>query len=362
MPQPGKSPVSPLAVVAIVVVIGVIFLVSRSSSHQGNGPSGTPAGPSSVPTAAAPAWVTLQDPFEQAFTVEVPQGWTAVGGLLRVGFSDWRIVVDVTSPDRQTEVRLGDVIPINYLGPSPGYAQEGQVVDLGLEGQPVAANYRSGPEFAVLYAHVRFYQTCPNPAADTADVNFSIPDYLSGAEPYFSASVTGQQTSIGRIAYSCNAGQKIAFADTRTTVVQGTTWWTPTLGSFIASPAEAPLARTVLLHLAQTFKLSAQWQNYQQQMDSEGEQYAVARQQAQMAQLGQWVQQFEQQMAQEQQNFQNLDNALIGQTATIDPMTGQAANVWTGPNSEYWVDGAGNVVNTNGDPGIGYHQLQVTSP
>src|SRR5579863_6325014 len=127
---------------------------------------------------AAPAWVTFQDPYEKAFTVEVPQGWTVKGGLFRMGFSDERPMINLTSPDGRVEVRLGDVGIPAYAVPSSLHPREGEIIDLGAQAQLVVAKYRTGPEFAVLYAHVRFYKSCSNPTADTADVNFAIPDYI----------------------------------------------------------------------------------------------------------------------------------------------------------------------------------------
>ncbi len=87
-------------------------------------------------------------------------------------------MIDITSPDGQTEVRLGDVAIPAYTFPLPLHPTEGQIVDLGSQAQLVIAKYRTGPEFAVLYAHVRFYQSCKNPTADTSDVNFTVPDYI----------------------------------------------------------------------------------------------------------------------------------------------------------------------------------------
>ncbi len=357
MPEPGKSPISTPVVVAILVVVGVIFL----ASHQhANGPSGTPAGPlgsspGSGPSAAGvPAWTTFQDPYEQAFTVEVPQGWKVGGGLDRVGFADTRVEIDVNSPDGQSNIRLGDagVAPYALLD---GRHAEGTVDDLGLEAQPVFASYRTGPEFAALYARGRFYKTCSSPTADTADVNFSLPDFLPNAS-------SGQQSSVGRIAYSCNNGQEIAFADARTTL-SSNLWLVPTLGSFIAPAAQLSTARAILLHMAQTFKINPAWVNYQTQMDTLGGQYMVARTQAKMAQLTAQVQQFEQKMQQEQAQFDSWDNIISGITPTIDPLTGQAYNVWSGAGGQYWVDSQGNVVNSNSMPsGGGYTQLQVQTP
>jgi hypothetical protein len=322
-------------------------------------------------TAAAPTWVSFQDPAEKAFTAEVPKGWAVRGGLFRMGYSDERPMIDLTSPDGQTNIRLGDVAIPAYTLPTPLHPTQGSIDDLGAQAQLVIASYRTGPEFAVLYAHVRFYKTCQNPTADTSDVNFSIPDYIPDAG-------TGTQSSTGRIAYTCGSGasQRIAFAAVRTTLTNAI-WTAPTLGSFIAPPAQLALARAVLLHAAQSFRLSPDWLNYQKQMDAYALQYQQARQQQRMAQLAQQVQQFEAQMqamrnqvsafesqqAAQAAQVQGFDNALVGVTPTIDPLTGQSQNVWTGPQSGYWADGTGDVVNSATAPaGGGWHQLTVTGP
>src|SRR5580698_5695683 len=65
------------------------------------------------------AWTSWQDPNEQAFTVEVPKGWTIKGGAFRIGYSDVRPMVDMISPDGKSEVRLGDVAIPPYALPTP---------------------------------------------------------------------------------------------------------------------------------------------------------------------------------------------------------------------------------------------------
>jgi len=350
---------TPVFAATILFVFCFSNFACRSSSQSA----------ASGPSAEAPVWVSFQDPHEKAFTAEVPQGWTVRGGLFRMGYSDERPMIDLTSPDGQTNIRLGDVAIPAYTLPTAQHPTEGQIDDLGAQAQLVIAKYRTGPEFAVLYAHVRFNKTCQNPAPDTADVNFSIPDYIPAAG-------SGNQSSIGRIAYSCSSGQKIAFDDVRTTLA-GAIWTTPTLGSLIAPPAQLATARAILLHCAQTFKLSPDWLNYQKQMDAYALQYQQARQQQRLAQLAQQVQQFnaqmqamrnqvsafENQQAAQASQVQSFDNALVGVTPTVDPLTGQSQTVWTGSQSGYWADGSGNVVNSaTAPPGGGWHQLTVTGP
>jgi hypothetical protein len=41
-------------------------------------------------------YVKFEDPFEHAFTAEVPEGWEAKGGVYRLGFSDARAMLDLS--------------------------------------------------------------------------------------------------------------------------------------------------------------------------------------------------------------------------------------------------------------------------
>jgi len=317
--------------------------------------------------AAGLTWVKFEDPFEHAFTLEVPQGWTAKGGLFRLGFSDERGMVDLRSPDGQINIRLGDVSIPSYAVPSEMHSREGEVYDLGAQAQMVVAKYRTGPEFAVLYARGRFESVCRNPQADQADVSFSVPDYLP-------ADTKATESSSGQIAYRCETdhGPAVAFAYSKT-ALYGPLWQVPVLVSFMAPPAQVALARSVIQHAGQTFQLNPQWETYQQNMDAEGMQYQQARQQQRMAALAQQVQQFESQMRamQDQVNaferrqdaqasqVKGFTDALNGITPTYDPLTGEHRDVWTGTKSGYWVNGEGQVVNSDTMPSPDFRQLQV---
>jgi len=326
------------------------------------------AGQTAHASPADAGWTTFEDPFEKSFTAEVPKGWTARGGLFRMGFSDERPMIDLTSADGTIHVRLGDLaIPV-YTEPNPYHSQEGEVYDLGAQAQLIVARYRSGPEFAVMYSHVRFYRECPDAIADTANVDFAVPDYIPAEGP-------PTQTSTGRIAYHCGGGKRIAYAFIRTSLT-GNIWSAPTIGSFLSPFNQVALAQAVLEHCAETFKLSPAWMQQQKQMDAYAVQYQRARQQQRMQELAQQVQQFEAKMQamrdqvsaferrQDAQAAQvgGFTQALRGVTPTIDPLTSEAREVWTGPKSNYWTNGAGAVVNSTNAPAAGWRQMQVTGP
>ena len=331
--------------------------------------TGSAAVMSPASAAGGIAYTAFPDPLEQAFTVEVPQGWKVRGGLFRLGYSDERPMVDLLSPDGQTNVRLGDVSIPTYTTPAPPYhTQEGSVIDLGAQAQLTVAKYRTGPEFAVLYSHTRFYQDCKNPTADTSDLGFTIPDYIP------SQGGPAPTSSAGAIAYQCGSAStlRIAFVYAKTQQ-SGAIWGPSALGSFLSPPSQIATAKAVLLHCAQTFKLNPAWIEKQKQLDAYALQYQQTRQQQRRVQIGQQIQQFEAQMQAmrnqvasfeaHQQAFANqaqgFDNALVGVTPTIDPFTGQAKNVWTGQTSNYWENGAGDVVNSVNAPQGSWRQMTV---
>lgn len=348
----------------VSLILGFAVVLAFAAGCKGEPPE--PAADSSGPEALA--WTQFQDPFENAFTVEVPLGWTVRGGLFRMGLSDERPMIDLSSPDGNLHVRLGDLaIPV-YTEPAPLHPHEGEVIDLGAQAQLVVARYRSGPEFAVLYSHVRFYEQCHDAAADAGHIDFAVPDYIPSEG-------TPSQTSTGEIAYRCAGGKLVAFAFVRTSEQNGL-WGATNIGSFLSPPDRVPLAQTVLLRCAKSFRLNPQWIERQKQMDAYALQYQRARQQQRIRELGQQIQQFEAKMqamrdqvasferrqSAQAAQVEGFTQALRGVTPTIDPFTGEAREVWTGPKSNYWTNGLGGVVNSTNAPAAGWQQMQVTDP
>ena len=312
-------------------------------------------------------WVTFQDPFEQAFSIDVPQGWTAKGGLFRLGYSDYRPMLDLQSPDGKINIRSGDVAIPSYTFPDQYHPREGEIYDLGAQAQMVIAKYRPGKDFAWMYALSHFKTLCqtltPRDADQTSPVKEPEPASLNA------------KTSAGAIEYGCGSSQgaRVAYVYARTTVVQQGIWQVVSLVSYIAPAEQVAQARAILMHASQSFQTNPEWIEHQKKMDADGLQYQVARQRQRMMALGQQVRQFEasmqnmrnqvsaferQQVAQARQ-VESFGNMLTGITPTVDPLNGETRNVWTGPKSGYWINGQGTVVNSNLSPGAGYRQLQL---
>ena len=317
------------------------------------------------PVCLAQTWKEYNDPIERAFTVDVPQGWTAKGGLFRLGYSDYRPMIDLKSADSRTNIRLGDLSIPTYAIPNQFHSREGDIVDLGAQAQETVARYRSGQEFAEMYGRARFRDVCRSlrlqPAAAEAPVK-------KQPEP-----AGALRVSDGQALYQCDTAQgpRVAYVYTRTVLYQGF-WQAPAIASFITTPDRVAETRAILLHGSQSFALAAQWIQYQRRMDDMGLQYQIARQQGRRQALAQQVQEFQAQMQsmrnqvsaferrQDAQASQvaSWGNVLTGVTPTIDPLTGASHQVWTGAKSGYWINGRGETVNSDVSPGAGWRQLQ----
>jgi hypothetical protein len=308
--------------------------------------------------AAGDGAASFTDPLEHAFTLDVPAGWIVRGGMFRLGYSDYRPMVDLESRDGRSSVRLGDVAVPSYAVPTPQHS-EGDRDDLGAQAQLVYARYRTGKEYVALYALTRFKKLCRR----------LTPERSAWTPP---AQGPGSASSV---AYRCDApgGARTAYAYARTQQASPVLWQVVSLCSFLAPATNVASVESVIARAANSLKLDAGWIAKQKQLDAQGLQYQIARQRSRRAALGQQVAQFEsrmrgmqnqvdafergQQMRQTQ--FQQFDNAITGLTPAVDPLSGAQRDVWTGPGNGYWVNGSGTIVNSSTSPGSAYHQLNT---
>jgi hypothetical protein len=311
-------------------------------------------------------WVTFEDPTEHAFTVEVPKGWTVRGGLYRLGYSDHRQMIDITSPDGKTNVRIGDVaIPIYFL-PDNNH-RPGDIYDLGAQARATVATYKGGQAFAALYGPARFKAVCTSLAPRHADALVAVPRYA--LDP---SEVRPTQSSVGQATYDCAlaAGSRVAYAYSET-MLFGAFWLIPRLVSFVAPPDQVALAESIMLHAVETFRQEQTWLAQQTQYDMDAVVYQRQRQQGRMVMLQHQVAQFEANMqgmqsqvnsfergqAKQAAQVSSMGNTLTGITPTIDP-EGNPINVNTGPRANYWINGAtGKTANSTQSPGAGWQQL-----
>ena len=230
----------------------------------------------------------FQDPFEHAFTVEVPQGWTVKGGLFRLGYSDFRLMIDLKSPDGKTYIRFGDVAVPTYSLPDQSYRRDGEPYDLGAQGQMVVARYRQGKDYATQYAHFRFKGVCQSVTPQAIDSPAPVADKGDQGEDVI-------QTSAGQVSYRCDSreGVRTAYVYAKTSLHHGF-WQVNSLASFITPPEEVSGVRNIILRCSQ---LNPEWIQHQKEMDREGLEYQRLCQQQRRAEFNQQIQQYESQNA-----------------------------------------------------------------
>nr|HEV7952844.1 hypothetical protein [Candidatus Acidoferrales bacterium] len=141
------KPMAPIIVICAVAIACAISIARAGSRTVTSAPAGNIT------------WLKFTDPLEQAFTLEVPQGWTVKGGMFRLGYSDHREMIDMTSPDGKINIRIGDLSIPPYFLPNQ-YHREGEIYDLGAQAQGRVARYRTGQEFSTAYGKVRFARVC----------------------------------------------------------------------------------------------------------------------------------------------------------------------------------------------------------
>ena len=328
----------------VLVALGVAYnwthrpVVSSAGGAAAAGPGGqTQASP---PGATPVSWVTVLDSREKAFSIAVPQGWKTYGGLFRYSAIDARMVVDMTSPDGLTNLRVGDAMVPPYRVPGPF-----------LPPGPGVAAYVAGNVFATKYGQARFASMCQGVQLTKSD---------AVAPKYHSAGGGMTRTTGGEAFFNCtkNGAPMSAYVYAETTLMgpggPGSSWLVVALGSLIAPAAQATAVSTMLEHVGGSLAMNPAWMSMQNQLNNmaiqqinastertiEATNAAVAHQQAMISAL---------------QN-DSFDDVINGVQETQNS-AGQKYVVPLGTGETQWVNGNNEVVESGMAPGPGYSQV-----
>jgi hypothetical protein len=149
-------------------------------------------------------WASMRDTRENAFSLEVPKGWKVTGGCYRLGANNPRFLVDMTSPDGRTSLRVGDSAVPAFTVPQMGW-REGVRSSTGVDWS-VAARYLPGREFAAKYAQGRFAGMCQELQVKRLDV---LPPVNSPEREVIARTVYGEvvnTTTAGQALLRCVTG------------------------------------------------------------------------------------------------------------------------------------------------------------
>jgi hypothetical protein len=330
----------------LLMVLGIAYNAAHHSA-----PSGVDAAVpgQSVQTgdlgATSASWVTMRDTREKAFSIQVPQGWKTYGGLFRYSTIDTRMIVDVTSPDGLTNLRVGDSTVPPYRVPGP-FLRPG----------PGVAAYASGSVFATKYGQARFAPMCQG-------LHLTKSDAL--APKYHPAAVGISHTTAGEAFFSCtrSGAPTSAYVYAETMLLgpggPGSTWVVVALGSLMAPSEQATAAGATLQHSVESLAMNPAWIHMQNQLNNRAIQQINAATRATIAATNA-ENAHEQAMISGVQN-ESFNDVINGVQATVDTTTGQHYITPLGQGGRQWINGNNGVVESGLSPGAGFTPLTPAS-
>jgi hypothetical protein len=329
----------------------------------------TPTAADDVNSGAPPdsiAYTRFVDPSERAFSVEVPAGWSAEGGLTRVSAIDCRPWVRVTSPDKLICAFVGD----GEICPST--MPTAQLSSLGFG---IGAKYMGGQilpyiparNFAEKYARLKLKPYMQNIEIVDEGNHPDIAQIVNG-------SVQCTKSECASIKLTGNVGNLPAvgyyLAATKATVMSGTgMWWVTLIAGEISSARQEGAGLAVLLRMLQSFQYDPAWQK--QSLATTAAVSANYRANANIVSKSisdrYWNQQafndrmnqsYWKQQAVNDRAANNFSDYIRGQQTVADPQTGAQYKVDQA--SQHWIDPAGNITGTDNTftPAPGWRQLE----
>jgi hypothetical protein len=335
----------------VLVVLGVAFIGGcHSAASSSNATAGAVNGGASgqaqaaAGTAAGVQWVTVRDAREQAFSIQVPQGWKTYGGLFRYSSIDARMVVNMTSPDGLTNLQIGDATIPPYRVPGPG-----------LPTGPGVAPYVTAKIFATKYGQARFASMCQGMVITKSD----------DMAPKFHPAQQGMShTTGGDVLISCtnNGTPMAAYVYAETMLMgpggPGSSWLVVTLASLIAPAAQATAAGTMLQYSGASLVMNPAWTQMQNQLNNQAIQQINASTQATIAATN--AENAREQGMISALNNDSMNDVINGVQSTTDA-SGQKYVTPLGAGGTQWVNGNNTVVESGLSPGAGFSQLTPAS-
>jgi hypothetical protein len=338
----------------IAVVIGPpdgATASATSSARPDNPPPSTPApNPASPGVGAHPLVVAkyarITDPLEQAFTVDVPEGWRSEAGLARRSALQVNPYVRSLSPDKMTYLMIGEPTLPTYSPPSRmGNAiglPEGSPTSSELGGQGMVLHYLPGTEFARAYGEQALQGLCPS-------FKFSFvrdrPD-LARMGDTLAPTVIPSRSAGGEARFTCTHNKQEmevrVEAATRTTV-DNLMWGATVLFALIAPKDQADKAEEILASIGRSMKFSDAWTQKQNNLS---QQAAVAINQR-MQEIFRQERSFIQKLNSVDQNFESMDELISGFSTYHDEKTGTNYSL-SNANPNKWIDDTtGRVISTS---------------
>ncbi len=236
-----------------------LLLISGAHMAASQAPASAPGGLAFV------RWV---EPKEHAFSVEIPQGWTAEGGVNWLSSIDPQSFLRIQSPDRRIQAFIGDPELLTREVPTPaGRMQagvgEGQVFRMPSGGPAKLERYMTGTQYAKQHA---MWRICQQPAWVTAQDQPELSKLVAQAIAPEARKYNLQMridASAGEATFTCGTQQGAVAA---TTIIAGAggpiqIWSIYHVAGFLsADPLRTMEARLAMEHMMATLVIDPAWQ------------------------------------------------------------------------------------------------------
>ncbi|RPI27665.1 MAG: hypothetical protein EHM61_07680 [Acidobacteria bacterium] len=323
------------------------------------------APPQQAPQASAVAgirWVSFRDPNEGAFTVEVPQGWTVNGGIVRRTTTETRTIINVTSPEQDCVILNGDAEIPTYWEPDRMMQSGGWVVGRWYNQNTLLANRMTGAQYLQSYIPDRFGKFFTDvqirEVKDRPDIDQVMNARLG---PIMGASI---RYHFGDAKFTArNQGKQMEGYFSGASLISAagiTTWSMQYLNGYLAVPEKLRLAGEVLAHMYRTFQVDQTWfaNNMKASMQVAEIQRKAGAEMQDILMDSYWARQ---RSADERQR--NVINMLRSETDVKDPQTGEEYKAEYGHNYYWFQPHSRTIVGTQtADPpriDIPFNQLQT---
>lgn len=293
-----------------------------------------------------------QDPVENAFSIEIPQGWNVSGGTYRRASVDLVHVLQAVSLDQKIRIQFNDQnLPI-FAIPSQtllwaGF-REGSWYSPGYGVNMLVKRYLPGQHLLSEYLQQNYRPNLPG---------FSIIEQKDRPDVVASFNRIYSQLTYTGVSFSLHAGDSafrfiqnsepfVGYGLAVTQVVQamamggGGNWSVALMLIYLCPEAEAEVVREIATHMFQSVRMNPTWVAGQQQLAANVSQIVTQTSQeiARIIDESYWTRQ-----AVRDDINRKFSNYILGVTDVVDPETGDTWKVEAGHNY-YWRKAHTNVI------------------
>ncbi|HEY1755519.1 MAG TPA: hypothetical protein VGG72_08995 [Bryobacteraceae bacterium] len=341
-----------LARISLVVLCGLALAACAQGPNQAEAApqqSGVKAAATTKTKDDADNWTRFNDPYEQAFGIDIPAGWKVQGGLVRRGAVDFSLFLRALSPDDSILLILGDPAPAVFGTP-------------GFGAGPKAKPYMPGQEFARQYVEQSLPEFCSGLTFISGENRQDIATGpLAQATPY-------AKHDAGDVTYSCmhNGKPTHAFMAAGTYLYASQfrgmpgTWGTFLLAGCMAPAERIDASKKMVLHMLQSARFNPEWTKMEQGLVDQATRNINAITAAQQRAFDSNLANAKAQQAAMRGEYNAFNNVQTQTGTFVDPAGHQYSNVQNTQNY-HWISTGGKIAETSGPtppPGTGWTQLR----